>query len=105
MPAEPHTEETIFTEALEKSGAAERAAFLDHACGNDAGLRARVEKLLCSHQHAPDFLQAPVLTLEEPTPIAERPGSFVGPYKLLEQAVSASSSWPNKRSRCGARWQ
>jgi len=85
MAATPQTEESIFTEAVEKNAPAECAAFLDRACGGDAGLRARVEKLLCSHQKAPDFLQAPLLVPEEPSAIAERPGSFVGNYKLIEQ--------------------
>ncbi len=36
-------EESIFAQALEIESAAERAAFLDQACGDDAALRAAVE--------------------------------------------------------------
>ena len=37
-------EQSIFTTALERD-AAERQRFLDEACGNDPGLRQRVERL------------------------------------------------------------
>ena len=36
----------IFCDALELASAAERAAYLERACGGDAGLRRRVERLL-----------------------------------------------------------
>jgi hypothetical protein len=39
-------EETIFVSALEKTNPAQRAAFLDEACGGDEALRLRVELLL-----------------------------------------------------------
>jgi hypothetical protein len=42
--AGPHIS-TIFGEALECASPAEQAAYLDHACGGDAALRARVEAL------------------------------------------------------------
>jgi hypothetical protein len=41
--------ETIFSTALEKKTAAERAAYLDEGCGGDAALRLRVEQLLEAH--------------------------------------------------------
>ena len=37
--------ERIFNAALEKQSAAERAAYLDGACGHDADLRARVREV------------------------------------------------------------
>jgi serine/threonine protein kinase/tetratricopeptide (TPR) repeat protein len=83
MPA--RTEESIFIEALEHSAPAECAAFLDATCGDDVALRSRVEKLLCSHHTARGFLQAPLPVAEEPPAVAERPGSVVGHYKLIEQ--------------------
>src|SRR5262249_17774642 len=62
----------------------ELAAFLDGACGSDAALRARVDNLLKSHAHAGSFLRKPLAaTVDEP--ISERPGTRVGPYKLLQQ--------------------
>jgi WD40 repeat protein len=48
-------ERTIFLDALEKDDPAERAAYLDEACGGDLALRQRVEALLQSHAQAGDF--------------------------------------------------
>lgn len=43
------TEREIFVAALNLTDQAERQAFLDRACGEDAGVRARVEALLAVH--------------------------------------------------------
>ncbi len=51
--------EALFFAALEKGSAAERAAFLESACGGDAGLRRQVERLLKAHAGVGDFLQTP----------------------------------------------
>ena len=53
--------ESIFFAALEKKTAAERADYLDQACGADAALRLRVERLLESHPQAMDFLAEPAV--------------------------------------------
>src|SRR5262245_59157851 len=74
--------------AAEKATAAERAAYLDAACAGDADLRERVERLLAAQSKVGLFLEAPALALigtVEESPAAERPGTLVGPYKLLEQ--------------------
>ena len=52
-------EETIFVAALEKSTPAERAAYLDGACGVDSELRRRVEALLRAHEQSGDLLDPP----------------------------------------------
>jgi serine/threonine protein kinase len=84
MPTRTRDEESIFTEALNKRSPEELAAFLDGVCGSDAGLRARIENLLKSHEHGGSFLRKPpAATVNEP--IAERPGTVIGPYKLKEQ--------------------
>src|SRR5579883_1623417 len=44
----------IFTEALGLPEGAGRTAYLDKACGGDAGLRRRVEALLAAHPRADD---------------------------------------------------
>jgi serine/threonine protein kinase len=79
-------EETLFHVALEKPASA-RAAFLEEACAGDAALRQRVEVLLEAHAHPGSFLQQPcaavTATIDEP--IRERPGTVIGPYKLLQQ--------------------
>jgi WD40 repeat protein/serine/threonine protein kinase/tetratricopeptide (TPR) repeat protein len=79
--------EAIFLAALEKSSTAERAAYLDQACAGDPGLRVQVEGLLGSHEQAGSFLEGPLFG-PQPTvdhaPLTEKPGSRIGPYKLLE---------------------
>src|SRR5262249_23336866 len=63
------------------------AAYLAEACAGDAKLRHRMEALLRAHAEPDDILDAPdaaVATVDE-APIAERPGSRIGPYKLMEQ--------------------
>src|SRR5438105_2646752 len=79
-------EETLFTEALEKKGAA-RAAFLDEHCKDDVELRQRLEALLRANDNPDPFLEAPApvagATMEDP--ITECPGAVIGPYKLLQQ--------------------
>src|SRR5436190_23900986 len=92
--------ETVFFAALAKGDPAERAAYLNEACGADDELRRRVDRLLAAHPQVGSFLQddaavrpAPFVgegrgvrggaTLDDP--IRERPGTVIGPYKLLEQ--------------------
>ncbi len=65
---------------------------MDEATGGDAALRARVEALLKAHDNPDSFLNEAAaefgatidLSPAEP-PLAERPGTLIGPYKLLEQ--------------------
>jgi serine/threonine protein kinase/Tfp pilus assembly protein PilF len=79
-------EESIFAQALELASAAERAAYLDRACGANHQLRAEVEALLRAHEESGDLLDLPeraVAAVDEP--IREGPGTVIGPYKLLEQ--------------------
>jgi serine/threonine protein kinase/tetratricopeptide (TPR) repeat protein len=65
-----------------------RAAYLDQACGSDADLRAEIESLLDAHDATGGILED-VPTLADPTedyqPIAERPGTVIGPYTLMAQ--------------------
>ena len=87
----------VFDQAAEIASPADRAAFLDEACGGDADLRARVEALLRAHAEAGSFLNRPAIALGatgtfEPTPEAETTahsqecaGAQIGPYKLLQQ--------------------
>src|SRR5262245_33453233 len=55
------TEETIFEVALQKQTPAERAAYLDEACGGDADLRRRVAALLDTHEKVGSFLERPAV--------------------------------------------
>lgn len=52
-------EQAIFLAALERDNPAERAAYLQYACGDDVRLRKRVEALLRSHDQAGSFLGLP----------------------------------------------
>jgi eukaryotic-like serine/threonine-protein kinase len=78
----------IFDLAANLTDLAERAAYLDQACGQDAGLRAEIEGLLAHDQQDGSFLGSPpagVATTLDIVPIAERPGTVIGRYKLLQQ--------------------
>jgi serine/threonine protein kinase/tetratricopeptide (TPR) repeat protein len=79
--------ETVFAAAAQKPSA-ERAAYLDEACGSDAELRRKVERLLQAHDAAGDFLDAPADRSGATTlflPVAEQSESRIGPYRLMEQ--------------------
>ena len=101
-------ERSIFMAALDKHSAAERAAYVEEACGPDAALRRRVEQLLALHHEPGDFLEGPAVAEVFPTQFrAGRPagangsahdaatveagagdeaaGSRIGPYKLLQK--------------------
>ncbi len=56
MPLDPNCVEEIFTAALQRSSAEERAAFVEAACAGDTVLRERVEALLRAHAEASRFL-------------------------------------------------
>ena len=58
MPSERASAKAIFDEAAEIVSAELRAAYLDQACGGDAGLRGRVEALLRAHAVAGSFLES-----------------------------------------------
>src|SRR5579884_1290485 len=84
--------ESIFAQAIEMPSAEDRAAFLDHVCQNDAGLRQELEKLVGDHFRAGSFLERPAVTLDpngtagwEMTESASAVGTMIGPYKLLEE--------------------
>jgi serine/threonine protein kinase len=80
----------IFNEAVELPSAAERAAYLDRACGDDQAMRGRVEGLLGAHDRADGFLESPAAapTVDATpggSPDGDGPGAVIGPYKLMEQ--------------------
>src|SRR5262245_15733988 len=88
MTATEEQARSTFLAALERAPD-QWPAVLDEACGGDAGLRARVEQLLRSHEalgtihvghpapHATD------VSFNRPVP--EQLGTVIGPYKLLQQ--------------------
>ena len=76
----------LFGAALERASA-ERAAFLDAACGPAEGqVRREVEALLATHQTSDTFLDtpaAPVATPLTPTHGTLTEGQMHGPYRVL----------------------
>ncbi len=92
--------ETVFFAALAKVDPAERATYLNEACGADADLRRQVDRLLAAHPQVGSFLQDDAAVRPSPlggvgpgvrggatvdVPITESPGTVIGPYKLLQQ--------------------
>jgi serine/threonine protein kinase/tetratricopeptide (TPR) repeat protein len=96
------SEDSVFAAALRKRTAAERAAYLDEACGGNVALRQEIEALLQSHEQAGAFLEEPFVkavprgalppagvdvkaeTIDSPSQ-AEAPGTPLGPYRLLQR--------------------
>ena len=87
MGAEESRIESIFYAAMAKGSAAAQAAYLDEACADDPELRGRVELLLDAQPKLGRFLENDAtgvgFTMEQP--IAERPGTMIGRYKLIEE--------------------
>jgi hypothetical protein len=54
------TEEEVFLAVLDLAGPADRAAYLDQACGVDIEFRRQVEMLLAAHFKTGEFLDKPV---------------------------------------------
>jgi serine/threonine protein kinase/Flp pilus assembly protein TadD len=91
------SEREIFIAALHQRDPAERAAFLDRACGTDQALRDRVEALLREQEQLGSFLEQPAQGVERTGPFtpppghettaapAEGPGTVIGPYKLVQE--------------------
>lgn len=71
--------EAVFHAARTRPAGAERVAYLDGACGQDADLRSRVDALLAADDEAKGFLDSPAVTSSR-----EGPGSKIGVYKLLQ---------------------
>jgi hypothetical protein len=93
----------VFQVAVEQHAASQWDAYLDQACAGDMELRHKVALLLKAHaeggslvdQVAPDMDRT-----RQYQPIAEGPGTVIGPYKLMEQIGEggmglASLSAPN----------
>jgi serine/threonine protein kinase/tetratricopeptide (TPR) repeat protein len=85
--------ETILSESVAIPTAADRAAYLDRACGDDQNLRAQLEKLVADHFRAGSFLERPPVSPlapdetagYEPAGTGPAVGTRVGPYVLREQ--------------------
>src|SRR5262249_16579242 len=80
----------IFDAAVDVTEPAKRAAFLDHACGDDSELRAEVEQLLAQDEEntdgaGPFSLQSKTKALSE--------GTRLGPYEILVSIGAGATGW------------
>jgi serine/threonine protein kinase/tetratricopeptide (TPR) repeat protein len=102
---EPQNLKVVFNEALERPAGPERSAYLDGACRDDTTLRAQVNDLLRDHEQVGRFLETSAADRQPeaaadtpyqpaglgaenrppPRTLSERPGTHIGPYKLLQK--------------------
>jgi WD40 repeat protein/serine/threonine protein kinase len=80
-------ERDIFDAALAITNPAERSVYLTEVCCGNPELREHIEGLIMHVEQLGSFLEppasSPVATTHEPP--TERPGTMIGPYKLLQQ--------------------
>jgi uncharacterized protein (TIGR03067 family) len=69
------TDESIFTTALDITDLMRRSAYLEAACADDPGRRARVEQLLAAYGKAGDFLERPAAAPEHPNAVTRTFGA------------------------------
>jgi WD40 repeat protein len=84
MSAERHTRrKQLFLAALERPRA-DRAAFLQQQCGDDAALLAEVQEMLAVEDGAPDFLESSPITGPILAAAADPPQpAQIGPFRIL----------------------
>src|SRR5262245_60845855 len=92
MCVDPQRLKAIFLSAAEIESPAERAAFLQRECGNDAELRRKLEALLHAHDDSGSFLASTPTSDHQSDESAntqekggEMVGDVIGPYKLLQK--------------------
>lgn len=86
MPADPKLVRDLFLAAAELPEA-ERVVYLQKQAKGDAELLAAVERLLAAHEQPASLLNqpAPGMPTADYPGINERPGTMIGPYKLMEK--------------------
>jgi eukaryotic-like serine/threonine-protein kinase len=79
--------ESILAAAVEIGSDAQRRAYVEQACGGDEELKRRVQQMIEDHFRAGSFLESGAGDLGRTADqgVAERPGTVIGPYKLLQQ--------------------
>lgn len=81
-------ERSVFLAALEIADATKRSEYLNQVCGDDLEFKRHIEELIIAEGKLSGFLDRPHAEVEvtaDLAPVRERPGSQIGPYKLLEQ--------------------
>src|SRR5271166_666146 len=97
MPADVQKARELFLHAVGKLPPEECVGYVAEASGGDAELGRQVGRLLQVHREAGSFLDRPAAAVEATgaftpagdetaaVPLRERPGTVIGPYKLLQQ--------------------
>ena len=75
---------TLLEGALERRSA-DRARYLDRACGDDGRLRREVESLLAAEGEAGDFIEQPAFSLRDPRSEPTLTGRRLGAWRLVEE--------------------
>src|SRR5437763_11897906 len=82
-------EESVFTLALAKEDAQERASYLDQACAGDPALRDSVDSLLAAYE-AGSFLETPAVARPDHEREEQAPASSTQAEPPLDSNESAS---------------
>ena len=80
--------ETVIFSAAIKLPAEQRQSFVKAACAGNAELEREVAALLREHDGIGSFIEQPAIPAAPPRSRlqpSERPGTQIGPYKLLQQ--------------------
>jgi eukaryotic-like serine/threonine-protein kinase len=87
MPTDLQKARELFLHAVGKLPPEQWEGYVAEACGGDADLEQQVGCLLQVHREAGSFLDAPAPGLDATLnqPLLEKPGTQIGPYKLLQQ--------------------
>src|SRR3954451_25410660 len=98
MPADLKTARDLFLHAVGKLPPEQWDGYVGEACGGDAELEQKGGDLFRVHREAGSFLERPVAAVGvtgaftpapceglAAVPLRERPGTVIGPYKLLQQ--------------------
>jgi serine/threonine protein kinase/tetratricopeptide (TPR) repeat protein len=82
------SEQEIYIEAINRRDPAERRRFLDEVCAGNEVLRGRIEALIRQSEQLGSFLEnspQPLGATADISVAVEKPGTQIGPYKLLQQ--------------------
>jgi tetratricopeptide (TPR) repeat protein/serine/threonine protein kinase len=87
MANKPIDEKAVFNSARRLASPEERLDYLQTVCGQDPDALRRILDLLEVYDREQSFLESPAVAPGATTddPVSERPGSVIGPYRLLEQ--------------------
>src|SRR5437870_521653 len=88
MPVDLQKARELFLHAVGKLLPEQWEGYVAEACGADSELEHQVGRFLQVHRQAGSFLESPAAPLAgtvDLPPVSERPGTVIGPYKLLQQ--------------------